>query len=278
MNYSFKPPLKWAGGKRWLAPTIKMYWNSYPDHETCRLVEPLCGGLAIALHIQPNYALLNDINQHLINFYIQIKEGLKIDSEMINQSDFFYKRREEFNTLIKNNEYLSKRAAELFYYLNRTCFNGLCRFNKQGFFNTPFGKYKSINYKTVFFEYKEVFKNWTFTCQKFDETDLLRTDFIYADPPYDVEFRQYSKDGFSWENQVELATWLSKHKGPVLLSNQATKRILSLYEDKGFTNTIHMGPRYISADKNKRIPVKEVLAVKNIDIIEHSLAQASLFP
>jgi len=254
-----------------------MYWNSYLDHETCRLVEPLCGGLAVALHIQPNYALLNDINQHLINFYIQIKKGLKIDSEMINQSDFFYERREEFNTLIKNNEYLSKRAAELFYYLNRTCFNGLCRFNKQGFFNTPFGKYKSINYKTDFFEYKEVFKNWVFTCQKFDETELLRTDFVYADPPYDVEFRQYFKDGFSWENQLELATWLSKHKGPVLLSNQATKRILSLYEDKGFTNTIHMGPRYISADKNKRIPVKEVLAVKNIGIIENRLAQSSLF-
>ncbi len=277
MNKSLSPPLKWAGGKRWLAPIIKKHWDEYSDNKKVRLVEPLCGGLAVSLHIQPKEALLNDINPHLINFYTQLKIGLTIESEMIIDSDFYYERRDEFNLLIKENQYLTKRAAELFYYLNRTCFNGLCRFNQKGFFNTPVGRYKIINYKRDFSEYKEAFENWIFTCKEFDEIEIEETDFIYADPPYDVKFRQYSQNGFTWEDQVELAKWLSEHKGPVLLSNQATDRILSLYEDNGFTNTILLGPRNISADKNKRIPAKEVLALKNIKMITSEKIQPKLF-
>ena len=60
------PPLKWAGGKRWLVPHLQNIWQS---HHNLRLVEPFCGGLAIALGLQPQKALLNDINSHVINFY-----------------------------------------------------------------------------------------------------------------------------------------------------------------------------------------------------------------
>ena len=268
MNNELTPPLKWAGGKRWLAPTIQKYWDAYTGQGEKRLVEPLCGGLAIALHIQPQTALLNDINPHLINFYNQLKNGLIIESEMKNDKEFFYERREEFNSLIKSEAHLSKRAAELFYYLNRSCFNGLCRFNRKGFFNTPFGRYKTINYKRDFSAYKALFANWTFTNRKFEEIILEPPDFIYADPPYDVEFTQYAKDGFSWEDQIRLAELLVKHSGPVLLSNQATERVLNLYSENKFTNTLLMGPRNISADKTKRTPVAEVLAIKNIPVIE----------
>ena len=95
-----------------------------------------------------------------------------------------------------------------------------------------------------------------------------RPDFIYADPPYDVEFTQYAKDGFSWEDQIRLAELLAKHSGPVLLSNQATERVLNLYRENEFTIKLVMGPRNISADKNKRTPVAEVLAIKNIPVID----------
>ncbi len=59
-------------------------------------------------------------------------------------------------------------------------------------------------------------------------------DFIYADPPYDVEFTQYAKEGFVWQDQVRLAEWLASHPGPVVLSNQATERIVGLYKKLGF--------------------------------------------
>jgi DNA adenine methylase len=85
---------------------------------------------------------------------------------------------------------------------------------------------------------------------------------VYADPPYDVPFRQYSQGGFSWEDQVRLAEWLAKHEGPVLLSNQATKRIKELYKDLGFKLKLIDAPRSISCKANQRKKVKEVLAIR----------------
>src|ERR1041384_6836000 len=73
------PPLKWAGGKRWQIPRLLAYWGS-EQHRT--LVEPFCGGLAVALGLMPTRALLNDINPHLINFYEWLKRGLRIWIEM----------------------------------------------------------------------------------------------------------------------------------------------------------------------------------------------------
>ena len=86
---------------------------------------------------------------------------------------------------------------------------------------------------------------------------------IYADPPYDVEFTQYSAGGFNWEDQVRLAHWLKKHPGPVALSNQLTPRIEELYSDLGFTLTTLDAPRRISCTGD-RTPAKEVLATLNL--------------
>src|SRR5690606_2869260 len=96
----------------------------------------------------------------------------------------------------------SVEAASLFYYLNRTGYNGLCRFNQNGEFNVPYGRYKTINYKTDFLEYKATFASWEFSSGAFDGLALREDDFVYADPPYDVEFTHYSQGGFSWSDQV----------------------------------------------------------------------------
>ncbi len=255
------PALKWAGGKRWLVPHIESLWQ---PHRFRRLVEPFCGGLAIALGLAASTALLNDINPHLINFYQQIKLGFVIRIEMRNDKDLFYANRSKFNHLIKMNEINSQQAASLFYYLNRTGYNGLCRFNQKGEFNVPFGKYKTINYETDFSVYKDFFKNWTFQSKDFEEIDLRSSDFIYADPPYDVEFVQYSKEGFTWDDQVRLAQWLKKHPGPVAISNQATDRIIDLYKNLGFSLKFLDAPRRISSNGD-RTPAKEVLATKGIN-------------
>lgn len=256
-----KPPLKWAGGKRWLVPHLRPIWQ---QHNHRRLVEPLCGGLAVTLGLMPERALLNDINPHLINFFKWLKTGLIIEIPMENSKNLYYKHRVEFNRLIQSGYSQTKKAAELFYYLNRTGYNGLCRFNKEGNFNVPFGKYSKINYTRNFLHYKEVFAKWEFVNGDFENLTLKPDDFVYADPPYDVEFTQYSSEGFSWKDQVRLAEWLTEHPGPVVLSNQATQRILNLYRKLGFSITILDAPRMISCNGD-RTPAKEVLATKGVE-------------
>jgi DNA adenine methylase len=86
---------------------------------------------------------------------------------------------------------------------------------------------------------------------------------VYADPPYDVPFRQYAKDGFAWDAQVRTATWLAAHPGPVVLSNQATQRIVALYRGLGYHLTFLRAPRLISCTGN-RAPAREVLATRNV--------------
>jgi DNA adenine methylase len=255
---SIKPPLKWAGGKRWLLPHLAPLWQPLRSR---RYVEPFCGGLAAPLGLKPEVAMLNDVNPHLINFYRQLQRGLEITIEMKNEESSFYAARERFNQLNKNGQSSGPEAAQLFYYLNRTCFNGLCRFNQSGEFNVPFGTHKSITYATEFSELKRVLQQWVFSCGDLESLKLAPGDFIYADPPYDVEFTTYSSGGFSWADQVRTAEWLAAHAGPVVLSNQATKRIVGLYEELGFTISYLAGPRRISCTGD-RSAAKEVIALK----------------
>jgi DNA adenine methylase len=254
------PALKWAGGKRWLTPTLL---ELYAPYRHSRLVEPFVGGLSVALALQPKKALLNDINPHLINFYNWLTKNFIIKTPLKNERDFYFEMRDIFNDLIIKKKATSKRSAELFYFLNRTGFNGLCRFNKSGGFNVPFGQYDTINYTTDFSEYTKVLKAWKFTCQDFESLPIRASDFIYADPPYDTEFTQYSKENFNWDDQVRLAEWLSVHQGPVVASNQATKRIVTLYKDLGFKIERLPAPRRISCNGD-RTPAMEMLATKNI--------------
>ena len=133
---SARPLLKWAGGKRWQVPHLRTLWAA---HAHRRLVEPFCGGLAVTLGLAPSRALLNDANPHLINFYWWVQKGLVTDIEMANDRALFYRHRDRFNELLASGDAGSRESAALFYYLNRTGFNGLCRFNRRGLFNVPFG-------------------------------------------------------------------------------------------------------------------------------------------
>ncbi len=265
-----KPFLKWAGGKRWLVPRLSTVWNMYrlfgPEP---RLVEPFCGGLSVSLGLNPQEALLNDINSCLINLYEQVQKGLIAEISMENDEDLYYQHRERLNELIKEDN-LSKEAAELFYYLNRTGFNGLCRFNQKGKYNVPFGRYKTINYIKDFTEYKNVFKDWEFSNKDFEEIEILPDDFIYADPPYDVEFTQYSSQGFTLDDQERLVKWLENHPGPVIISNQGTPRMIELYKDFGYEVDFLRAPRRISSDGD-RTPAKELIATKNIRNIQYGV-------
>ena len=256
-----RPPLKWAGGKRWLVPQLAEVWEGHRDR---RLVEPFCGGLAVSLGLLPDQALLNDSNPHLINFYRCLQHGLTLDNALKNDEEWYYRSREHFNRLISTGRDASTEAAILFYYLNRTGYNGLCRFNKRGLFNVPFGRYKRINYAADFLDLRPVVAEWEFTTGDFQQLAVNPDDFVYADPPYDATFSSYSAGGFDWRDQQRLAQWLADHPGPVVASNQATPRILSLYGDLGFQMQLLEGPRRISSDGN-RDPALEILAFRNVE-------------
>jgi len=255
-----RPPLKWAGGKRWLVSYLRPLWNGLRHR---RLVEPLCGGLAVTFGLMPDRALLNDINPHLVNFFKQLKRGLRIKIPMRNDSRMYYVYRRQFNGLIEEGRGDTREAAELFFYLNRTGYNGLCRFNKSGGFNVPFGRYKRINYDRDFRPYGLAMRKWEFTSVDFGKLRLEPDDFVYADPPYDVQFTQYAKESFAWEDQRRLVRWLANHPGPVVLSNQATPRIVDLYEEFGFSLRYLDAPRMISCNGD-RTPAKEVVATRGI--------------
>lgn len=258
---NLKPCLKWAGGKTWIIPRMM---DLYAPHRAKRFVEPFCGGLASALGVQPRIAYLNDINRHLINFYRHIKlHGLHMTIPMAYDSDLYYKYRDRFNQYTIENNWSCATAAELFYYLNRTCFNGLCRFNKSGGFNVPFGEYTTVNYATDFEAHRKAFKSWSFTDDDFAKMTIERDDFVYADPPYDVEFTTYSAGGFSWNDQVRLVEWLYLHPGPVVASNMATERIIDLYSAYKFKIETLKAPRRISRTGD-RTPALEMLATRNL--------------
>jgi DNA adenine methylase len=254
------PPLKWAGGKRWQVPHLELLWT---PHASRRLVEPFCGGLAVALGLAPKRALLNDANPQLISFYNWLRHGLHVSIALENDEGLFYAHRQRFNDLLIAGQGKTAEAASLFYFLNRTGYNGLCRFNRSGEFNVPFGSYKRITYTRDFTPYRAAFAGWAFTDGDFGTIRLEPTDFVYADPPYDVEFTQYSRGGFSWDDQVRTATWLSQHRGPVVLVNQATDRVSDLYRRLGYAVRTLEAPRRISCTGD-RTPAKEILATRNL--------------
>ncbi len=254
------PPLKWAGGKRWQVPHLEPLWRR---HANRRLVEPFCGGLAVALGLAPEQAILNDVNPHLVSFYGWLRRGLEVTIPLENDEQLYYSHRKRFNELLAAGNGTSLEAASLFYFLNRTGYNGLCRFNRSGQFNVPFGSYKRITYTRDFTRYRAVFSEWDFTVGDFESIPLEKNDFVYADPPYDVEFTQYSQGGFAWEDQVRTAKWLAKHRGPVILVNQATKRVSDLYQEFGYNVRQLDAPRRISCTGD-RTPAREVMATRNL--------------
>src|SRR3989442_4784519 len=184
------PPLKWAGGKRWQVPYLRPYWEL---NQHRRLVEPFCGGLAVTLGLMPESALLNDINPHLINFYNWVKKGLIINLAMKKSEARYYTYRKQFNHLLETSQGESIDTASLFYYLNRTGYNGLCRFNSSGEFNVPFGRYKRIGYVRNFSAYRRTLAAWEFLAGDFAAAPIAPDRFFYAHPPYRLELTTYAK-------------------------------------------------------------------------------------
>lgn len=274
------PVVKWVGGKRQLLPEIEKY---IPE-KMSTYYEPFLGGGAVFFHLQKNKAVVNDVNEELINLYKVIRDNvvelIKDLKKHENTSEYFYDIRElDRDKEVYNNLSDIERASRM-HYLNKTCFNGLFRVNQQGEFNTPFGKYKNpdfINKKTLIAVSNYFNKsNIRFKCGDFEDAvkHIRKEAFVYFDPPYDpvsdsANFTGYDKGGFNRLEQKRLKALCDKldDRGvKFLLSNSATDFILELYGDekREYKIEIVKARRAINSKGNKRGKVDEVL-VRNYE-------------
>lgn len=262
-----KTILKWAGSKVGIMEQLRPHLP-----KTKRLVEPFAGSCAVMMNTDYEQYLIADVNNDLITMYQQIASD-NIDEVIRTVSGLFeleavesgyYIERDFFNKSkhVLQPEYI----AAYFIYLNRHCYNGLCRYNKKGGFNVPCG-----NYKKTYFPEEEIRAFATkahkadIKCQGWAAT-LLQTcagDGIYCDPPYmGTGFTRYHTEGFNDGDQVALAEALQTlhaTKGnPVTVSNSLAAK--ELYADLGFTIHEIEAPRKISANGNRE-KAPEIIAV-----------------
>lgn len=265
-----KPFLKWPGGKYRITNHIKMKLGKGK-----RLVEPFVGSAAVFLNTDYNKYLLADTNHDLIHLYQVLQaEGPEFIAfcktfftQKNNKEEKYYSFREEFNTSKDD-----RVKSALFLYLNRHCYNGLCRYNSKGEFNTPFGRYNRPYFpeKEMLFFFNKSNKA-KFICAGFSDTmrQVSKHDVVYCDPPYvplskTANFTAYAAGRFDWKDQIELADWASKlsAKGiKVVISNHNTPTARELYLDAGATMEKFKVRRTISCNADKRNLVGELLAV-----------------
>lgn len=254
--------LKWAGNKTAVMPHLKKHLPAGP-----RLVEPFAGSCAVMMETDyPSY-LVADINPDLINMYQQIKddalgfvERAKHLFNTFGTEDGYYDSRDSFNY-----DRDSEWRPALFLYLNRHGYRGVCRYNKRGIFNVPYGNYKKPYFpETEIRAFAEKAQRATFICAGYEETlaQLLPGDVIYCDPPYDGTFAGYHTAGFSEDHQYRLASVLERRSSeghPVVASNSDTLLIGSLY--RNFTLHKITAARSMGVAAGKSKSAAEVIAV-----------------
>ncbi len=263
-----RPFLKWAGGKHRLVEIIKGKLSA-----GSRLLEPFAGSCALSLETDFPAYWLNDINPDLINLYkvLQQEGDIFIEfcrsffTERNNTAERFYLLRKQFNR-----EKDIKTKSAIFLYLNRHCYNGLCRYNASGEYNVPFGKYKKPYFPDKELRYfYEKFNKAVFSIINFEEMMLAAEvgDVIYCDPPYvplneTSNFTAYSSGGFGQTDQIRLAKTASKlaERGiKTIISNHCNEFILDIYREAEIVT--FPVQRSISCDGDNRNAVEEVLAV-----------------
>jgi len=228
--------LKWAGNKTTIMPELIKHLPAGP-----RLVEPFAGSCAVMMATDYPHYLIADINADLINIYQVIKDEVEhfiaISKALFacnNFSEQYYVIREEFNHL-HSLDLIWKAAYFLF--LNRHCYRGLCRYNRAGHFNVPYGNYKAPYFPEAEIRtFAEKAQRATFICASYDETLALLVpgDVIYCDPPYDGTFSAYHTAGFTEDDQYQLASILERQASeghPVIVSNSDTFLTRSLYRN-----------------------------------------------
>ena len=229
-NKHLKPLIKWSGGK---SDEIKNFEKYFPlNYE--RYIEPFVGGGSVYFYLNKENSVISDVHKELIDLYRNIGNGngKKIYEFMennLNDEETYYKIRDEME--IRDDLDSAKR----FYYQRKTCFRGMMRYNKNGKFNIPFGKYKTINYNELINENYEKLLNKTeilnegfeFIFEKYNDEN----NFMFLDPPYDSNFTDYGYCSFGKEEQIKLSNLFKNTKNKCLMIIGKTKLIEELYEN-----------------------------------------------
>jgi DNA adenine methylase len=268
-----QPIVKWAGGKRQLLPLIGLDLpRSYSSY-----CEPFAGGAALLFHLQPQKAIINDLNADLINLYRVIKSDVAMLIKHLslheNDKSYFYKIRAIDRDEAMYGQWSDAQRAARLLYLNRTCFNGLYRVNKKGQFNTPYGRYKNpgILNERVLYDVHHYFNDNHIEFYNLDFMDFFNNivlepgSFVYLDPPYDPfeeqgNFVQYQAEGFGKERQLQLkqiCDTLTQREIKFMLSNSATPYIMDLYQN--YHIELVKAKRIIASQVANRLAIDEVL-------------------
>ncbi|HEY9610644.1 Dam family site-specific DNA-(adenine-N6)-methyltransferase, partial [Allocoleopsis sp.] len=254
-----KPFLKWAGGKSWAIPLLQELYTSHRDRRYCDLT---LGSGAIPLALQPDRAYLCDKNPFLIQLWEWVQTDGRLTIDLSTDKDYYLECRDRFNAGDLD-------QAQLFYYLNHTCWRGLYRSSKEKFFNVPWGDYKKFHGQTDLTHYKQVIEHWEFAVKSWEDAiqHIQSDDFVVFDPPYHstdgAGFTQYF-GAFTEADQIAAAEALSNLDVPIVAFNAATDFILDLYRGLNFTTQIKEAPRMISSTGD-RAPASEMVATKNTE-------------
>jgi DNA adenine methylase len=288
-----KPFLKWAGGKTQLIQDIQSSLPKGFGRNSFTYVEPFLGSGAILFWMLKTYpklekAIVNDINEDLINTYriiankpkelintLQIfqEEFHLIDTDQERKKEYFYAKREVYN--LRNTD--KSTQAALFIFLNKTCFNGLYRVNRNNGFNVPMGAYKkpTICDTTNILAVSDALQKVELLCGDFEQTlESVGQDsaFFYFDPPYKPlsqtsSFNSYAKDEFDDNEQIRLRDFCQKieclgHHWMLSNSDVKGKDVNDTFFDDIYANyTIERvnAKRSINANAEKRGQLKELL-------------------
>lgn len=223
------PIVKWSGGK---GREIKFFKSYYPE-KFDTYIEPFVGGGAVFFDMEHKSNVINDVHENLINFYKQIQLGnadkiYELMSQHLNEEKTYYYVRDEFKI---NNEI---EQAFRFFYLRKTCFRGMLRYNKNGKFNIPYGRYKTYNYEILKNKnYETLLKNTNIMLGDMREVFNQYNDennFVFLDPPYDSTFTDYGYCKYDKKNHEELAERFKQTKNKCLMIIGETPMINELYD------------------------------------------------
>ena len=287
-----KPFLKWVGGKSQLINEIEKLLPVDGEKVLTKYAEPMVGGGALLFSVLSKYDFeelyISDINAELINAYIVVRDNIDLLVEKLTEMQaiflpmnengrkyFYYNARDKFNALQLSKE-TAVEKAELFIFLNKTCFNGLYRVNKKGQFNVPMGAYKNptICDENNLRNISNALQNVEIVCGDYtlSESFIDNNTFVYIDPPYrpiseTSAFTSYNSDSFDDNEQIRLSQYIEridKVGAKVVLSNSDPKNVNPddmFFDDLYKSFKIHRveATRAINSKAEKRGKISELL-------------------
>jgi DNA adenine methylase len=252
-----KPLVKYRGGKSKEIPHLMKHIPQFSG----RYIEPFFGGGALFFHLEPKQSIINDINSKLISFYLGVKDNFEtLQTELSEIEKVYAINRKKFEELkskaphervddeneilyyqIRNmfNDLSEKKYSEalLYFFINKTAYSGMIRYNSKGEFNVPYGRYANLNTSLVTKAHHNLLANTEI--YNLDYSEIFRMantdDFMFLDPPYDCVFSDYGnmehKDGFNESNHLELANQYKQLKCKALMVIGRTPLTEKLYGD-----------------------------------------------